>query len=189
MDDLERTTGEPVSGPSGSDSAGEPFHLLFVCTGNTCRSPLAELLTRKALEDRGWGHVEVRSSGVAATEGAPASRGSVRAAQRHGLELGDHRAAPLDPEIVEWADLILTMSPSHLDGVAIFGGDNKVSVITDFVQEAQSGAPAQAPSEVGRSRGVIDPIGGDDSEYEATYRQLEGLVEKVLTRLEPLVSP
>ncbi len=185
MDDLERTTDDPRPRASDSDSPGEAFHLLFVCTGNTCRSPLAELLARRGLAERGWDHVEVRSSGVAATKGAPASRGSVRAGDRHGLELRGHRATPLEPAMVEWADLILTMSPSHLDGVAILGGEHKVSVITDFVREAEAGTS----SAVVRSRGVSDPIGGDDSDYEDTFRQLEALIQKVLARLEPLVSP
>ena len=91
-----------------------PLRVLFVCTGNTCRSPMAEVLARRGVRDRGWEHVEVGSAGVAAFGGAPASGGALRAAARHGLDLSGHAATLLTPGLVEEADLILTMSVSHL---------------------------------------------------------------------------
>ncbi len=174
--------------PSSRTSPGEPFRLLFVCTGNTCRSPLAEALTRRALKDRGWEGVEVRSAGVAAAPGGRASEGSLEMARKHGVPLEEHRSVPLSAEMVEWADLILTMSPSHLGGVAMAGGGERVAVITEFAagQEAREADPREAARIAG---GVPDPFGGDQEAYEATYRALEELVEKVLDRLEPVVAP
>ena len=54
-----------------------PLRVLFVCTGNTCRSPMAEVIARRGVRDRGWEHVEVGSAGVAAFDGAPASGGAI----------------------------------------------------------------------------------------------------------------
>ena len=175
--------------PATPTSPGEPFRLLFVCTGNTCRSPLAEALTREALDERGWeGGVEVRSAGVAAAPGGRASEGSLEVARKHGLSLEGHRSSPLSAEMADWADLILTMSPSHLGAVAMAGGGDRVAVITEFAarQEAREADPREAARIAG---GVPDPFGGDQEAYEATYRALEELVEKVLDRLEPVVAP
>lgn len=132
--------------------------------------------------------MEVRSAGVAAAPGAQASGGSLSVAARHGLSLERHRSTPLSAEVVEWADLILTMSPSHLGGVAMAGGGDRVVVITEFAAglEAREADPRQAAQVAG---GVPDPFGGDEEEYEATYRALDRLVEEVLDRLEPVVAP
>jgi len=95
--------------------------VLFVCTGNTCRSPMAELLMRQRLaqhkkcridqlEERGF---LVRSAGIAAASGSPASSESVAVMREQGLDLGKHEAQPLTEQLVRHADLILTMTAGH----------------------------------------------------------------------------
>ena len=162
--------------------AGEAFRILFVCTGNTCRSPLAEALARQALDRRGWRHVQVRSAGVAALPGGPASEGSLRVAARHGLDLAAHRSSPVSQELVHWADLILTMSLRHMTTVkGLPGAEEKVSLLTNFAEgrdrEGADGA------------GVADPFGGGDDLYEVTFLELRELVDRSLERLAPMVSP
>src|SRR3954466_6121375 len=87
----------------------QEMHILFVCTGNTCRSPMAETLLRHALEARGATQVTVGSAGSGAWEGAPASEGAYLVALEHGLDLSAHRARMLTRELVNSADLVLTM--------------------------------------------------------------------------------
>lgn len=157
-----------------------PFRLLFVCTGNTCRSPLAEVITRRDVAARGWEHVEVRSAGVAAAPGGRASEGSVGAARRHGLDLSKHRSLPVDDEALEWADLVLVMSASHLLRVTQLGAGEKATLLSSFAAgENPEGVPPSVP----------DPFGGSDEEYEATFVLLERLVERALDRLAPILSP
>jgi len=157
-----------------------PFRLLFVCTGNTCRSPLAEAIARRILEERGWTGVAVASAGVGAFPGAPASEGSIQAARRHGLDLSGHRSARVDAAMLEAADLVLTMSLSHLLQLQHAGAGEKTALITHFAaQEDPTGIPES----------ITDPIGGDEAEYEQTYRVLDLVVRRVLTRLEPIVAP
>ena len=78
------------------------FRLLFVCTGNTCRSPLAQAIAERSLGRWGWDRVEIRSAGVSASPGGEASEGARVAAESSGLSLEGHRATPLDTELVAW---------------------------------------------------------------------------------------
>jgi len=85
--------------------------VVFVCTGNTCRSPMAEALFRQLAEEAGL-MVETRSAGVAAIGGAPISSHSRSVLERRGLSC-EHRSKMLSVEDVRWADHILTMTMSH----------------------------------------------------------------------------
>lgn len=166
----------------GNRTEAEPFRLLFVCTGNTCRSPMAEVIARERIRDLGWKQIEVASAGIMAANGSPASRGSVIAAAASGLDLTDHQSTFVTQEVVDRADLILTMSDGHLPRVFELGGEDRVAVITDFA--AGVGADLDAAA-----AGVPDPIGGPDIEYLATFQVLETLIEKSLARIEPVLSP
>jgi protein-tyrosine phosphatase len=99
--------------------------VLFVCTGNTCRSPMAELLMRSSLaeslgctleelEDRG---VTVVSAGIAAAPGCPPASEAVQVMREHGLNLSPHEAQPLTEQLVRHADLIVAMTQSHLQSI------------------------------------------------------------------------
>ena len=156
------------------------FRLLFVCTGNTCRSPMAEGIARRRIADLGWAGVQVRSAGVGAFPGAPPSGGALRVAASHGLDLSEHSASLFTAGDAEWADLVLTMSPSHLMRVVDLGAGDRVELLTAFA--LGEAGPAEASS-------IPDPIGGPDAEYEATYQRLDELIALVMERLKPEVAP
>lgn len=139
---------------------------------------MAAALARAQLERRGWRHVQVRSAGVAAEPGSMATEEASLAMSRRGLDLADHSAALLTPELVHWADVVLTMGHSHLRAVASMGGGEKVTLLDEFV----AGEP-------GAGRGVPDPYGGDLAEYEATADALHALVSGALDRLAPILQP
>ena len=163
-----------------TENRPESFRLLFVCSGNTCRSPLAHVLAERELGALGW-RVEVRSAGVNALSGTPASSGSLDAAARHGLDLSRHKSREVDPALIDWADLIRVMSPSHMVRLAQMGGAGQAALLDAFALGEDGG------EDVGG--GVPDPFGGDDDAYEETYRTLEELVPKALRRLEPILAP
>ena len=157
-----------------------PFRLLFVCTGNTCRSPMAEVIARHRIAERGWAQVQVRSAGVGAWDGSPASGGALRAAAASGLDLSGHASTYLTPELVESSDLILTMSAGHLARARELGAGDRVAMLTAFANDL---------ADDGVAAGIPDPIGGPDEEYAAPFTVLDDLIDRVLTRLEPVVKP
>jgi protein-tyrosine-phosphatase len=160
-------------------SPDEDFRILFVCTGNTCRSPMAEVIARRQAAALGWAHVEFRSAGVGVYEGGGASEGALRAAAAHGLDLSRHQARPLVQEDVRRSDLILAMSPSHLMRLIELGAGDRATLLTSY-----AGGHPDDRHEVS----IPDPIGGPDEAYEETFRLLERLIELVLARLEPVLA-
>ena len=138
---------------------------------------MAEAIARGLIRERGWTHVEVRSAGTGAIPGAGASPEAVDVSREHDLDLRAHSSQPLTPDLIEWADLVLGMGPSHLHMVRELGGSEKVALVTDFVEGEGAGAP------------VADPFGGDNASYREAFEQLEAAVAALLDRLEPILSP
>ncbi|HEX6589283.1 MAG TPA: hypothetical protein VF039_09685 [Longimicrobiales bacterium] len=162
---------------AGPESTPTTFNLLFVCTGNTCRSPMAAAIAADAIRKRGWSHVRVRSAGAAAGAGAPASDLTVQVLAAHGIRLDDHASTPLTEDVVEWADAIIVMSAWQAERVAQLGGAGKVSLASSFLPGAEA------------SSEIPDPIGSDISVYRATYSVLTDVVKGVLDRLEAILAP
>lgn len=152
------------------------YNLLFVCTGNTCRSPMAAAAAEAELTRRGWSHVRVASAGIAASPEAPASENAVTVLREDGIDISAHRARSLSPELLDWADFAVAMSPSHLGVLADLGAAHKSALITDFLEESAG-------------RGVEDPFGGPVEEYRRTYAVLAAAVGRLLDRLEPILAP
>ncbi len=148
------------------------MNILLVCSGNTCRSPLAAaILSAKLAASPDYADASVQSAGIAAWDGTPASEGSYLVALERGLDLSGHRARMLTRDQVRDADLILTMSDAHTRRVAELGGEQKVFTLTDY-----AGNPD------GR-RDVRDPMGGDVAGYRETATLLDMLLDKAIERM------
>jgi protein-tyrosine-phosphatase len=142
---------------------------MFVCTGNTCRSPLAEALLRRKLMDRGVEGVSVSSAGTGAWEGAPASEGAYLVGLEHGLDLSEHRARLLNRELAAAATLILTMARHHRARVEQLGTATEARVLGEYSGRGDAE--------------VADPFGGDLELYREVLAELDAMLESVADRL------
>ena len=147
------------------------MRILFVCTGNTCRSPLSEAIARKIAIERGLTDVESMSAGTSAHDGAPASDGALLVGMERNMDLGGHRAQTLNRDLVRQADLILAMGPHHLERIEALGGAGRSYLLSDY---ASHGAT---------SRPISDPIGAELDVYRATADELEEEIRRVLDRI------
>ena len=148
------------------------MNILLVCSGNTCRSPLAAaILADKLKQLPEFADASVQSAGVAAWDGTPASEGSYLVALERGLDLSSHRARMLTADQVRDADLILTMSDAHARRVAELGGEQKVYTLPDYAGDPD-----------GR-RDIPDPMGGDVAGYRETAMLLDELLTLAIARM------
>jgi protein-tyrosine-phosphatase len=145
--------------------------ILFVCTGNTCRSPMAEAVARKIAIERGLSDVEATSAGTSAYDGSPASDGALLVGIERNMDLGAHRAQTLTRDLVRNADLILAMGPHHLERIEALGGGGKAYLLADFASRGAS------------MRAISDPIGMELDVYRATADELEDEIRRALDRI------
>ncbi|MBI3959231.1 MAG: low molecular weight protein arginine phosphatase [Chloroflexi bacterium] len=150
--------------------------ILFVCTANQCRSPMAEVIGRQLLT-ASYPAVEwqVGSAGVRAANGYPATPASATVAGRHGFDLSRHNSRALTQEIVGAADLLVTMEAVH-----------KRAILAAF--PAAVGRVFVLGELNGESADVDDPIGLPIEEYEHTYALLEGWIGEALPHIARLTG-
>lgn len=134
--------------------------ILFVCTGNTCRSPMAKCLMEALCRRQGL-TASCDSAGLHVLPGTPASPGAQRAMANRGLSLQGHRAKRLNASLCENADVILCMTPGHL-------------------REFSNRFPEHAKKAQTFLQPVSDPFGGSDSYYEQIANQISRLLEEWL---------
>jgi protein-tyrosine-phosphatase len=187
-------------------------HVLFVCTGNTCRSPMAEGIFRKMIQDRGL-KADIRSAGTYASDGAPASHNTLTILREKGIN-GNLASKSITAADVMWSNLILTMTMNHKQQVIQRYPDavDKTFTLKEYVQNNTAAlhgikererlyaewqikqALGQPISEEERARmdelqasapdfDINDPFGGPMEDYRQCAEQLEGCLKKLLDRI------
>jgi protein-tyrosine-phosphatase len=158
----------------------DTFRILFVCTGNICRSPMADgvlkILLPLALDHR----TTVRSAGTHAADGLPAEPLAVRAAREYGADIGGHRSRVIDGPLIAFADLILVMERQQARFIR-----SSAQVVPDALRLLGEFADGEGTPE------ITDPYGGSFAIYRQCAKMIRGCLEGVIdyvrlqTRLRP----
>ncbi len=135
--------------------------IMFICSGNTCRSPLAEGLFKKYLNDNNITDVEVSSAGVGAFPGDAVSINSILVASQHGIDISNHRARNINPEHLLTIDLFFCMSESHKEVLSRHCDSEKIVVLN-----------------------IADPYGRPIEAYEECAKQLESKFPAILEKIQ-----
>ena len=138
--------------------------IMFICSGNTCRSPLAEGLFKKYLQENNINNIEVGSAGVGAFPGDAVSTNSTIVAENRGVDISNHRARNINPEHLLTTDLFFCMSELHKQALSRYCDENKIIVLN-----------------------VPDPYGRPIEAYEECAKQLESQYSQILERIQNTV--
>jgi glycine hydroxymethyltransferase len=141
-------------------------NVLFICTGNICRSPMAEGLLRRMA----GGKMEVCSAGLGAGRGQPPSAHAVEVLRKEGIDISGIRSQPVSPDLLERADYIFTMTRDHLDMLLLLYPEMSSKARLLRFDEAAKGGRAD----------VTDPIGGTRNTYEACKEDIKRALPRVL---------
>lgn len=148
-------------------------NVLFVCTGNTCRSPMAEALFRDLVKERS--DYQVASAGVAAAPGMPASKHTAALLKDRGLDLARFQSRMLDRQTLEQATHVFAMSSHHMGAIVdeFPAQADKVYLVSEFAAEDEL-----------RGRDISDPFGQGRHAYEETLRSLEKILPTLIAYID-----
>ncbi|HQP91261.1 MAG TPA: L-threonylcarbamoyladenylate synthase, partial [Candidatus Omnitrophota bacterium] len=149
-------------------SATARKQVLFVCTGNSCRSVMAEYILKKILQDKGRDDVDVVSAGTMAFGMAP-TRETLKLIDELGLDASDHRARHINTDLLRTSDLVLVMENKHRsDVVHLFpSAASRVHVLGEMAGYANS------------DREIADPIGRSEEFYKMTFEKIKAAIERL----------
>lgn len=136
--------------------------IIFICTGNTCRSPMAEGLLREMLKKNGTDGIVCSSAGINAFAGDEAQPNAIAAAAELGADISEHRSRPYHPDMAGETDLFVCMTPLHAMMLADVPGEKKVIL----------------------AGGIPDPYGGELEEYRVCAQKIASGLEELLEELK-----
>ena len=153
-----------------------PYRVLVVCTGNTCRSPMAEGLLRARFAELGV-DAEVRSAGTFAVIGGAAQPYAVATAARAGVDISGHVARQLDEQLVAWSDTVLCMARSHATAVRNIDSTADVRLVAELT-----------PDRAVPGDEIRDPMGWDEEVYREVFEDMRTCLEAFAERHAELTS-
>ncbi len=150
------------------------IRVVFVCTANICRSPMAEGLLKHHWSVRGvTGRLSVSSMGIQMIDHAPASEHAVKVCAENGVDISNHRSRALHPEELQQADLILVMELFHQKHLQLLAPviKDKIFLLTQWPQEKT------------RRQSIPDPIGRSLRTYRKIFKVIDGHVQRIISHL------
>ena len=147
------------------------MHILFICTGNTCRSPMAEGFFRDLVEHSNRKDITVSSAGTFAGDGESPSMNSITAMKEIGIDISDYKSSPLTIELVDKADMIIAMTISHKHAVGQMSAIavKKCSVLGEYNNSGED---------------LSDPFGGSQNVYGYCLTTMKPSLENLFKKIQ-----
>lgn len=143
----------------------DKMRVMFVCTGNTCRSAMAEAIFKEIMDD----DVYVCSSGTSAESGRGPSPNTVEVCNNHGIDITKHKATYFKDSDIEDMDVVLTATESHKEKIKIYYKDLNIYTIKEFCEEY--------PLDIN------DPYGGSLEVYDACFEEIDRVLNKIKSKM------
>ena len=147
--------------------------ILFVCTGNTCRSVMAQGLLKNMLREKGIENVKVNSAGIAALPSYGIYGLLEKVLKEEGIEISNHKPTQITPQIVRDADLILVMERRHKEAILEMAPEveNRVFLLKEFAGEKEN-------------LDIPDPIGQPEEVYRKRLEEIKEYLLKILEKIK-----
>ena len=147
------------------------MNILFVCTGNTCRSAMAAAIMDKIAQENDL-DIFIESAGIFAEDGHSASENAIKALLKYGIDLSNHKTQPVTEDLIKQCDLILTMTEGHKKLIEPMA-KGKVFTLLEYA---------------GSNGDIQDPYGGDIDEYEETAQEIYDALVDVAEKISDMQS-
>lgn len=147
------------------------MRLLFVCTGNTCRSPMCELYFKHLCQQANCAELEASSAGLSACDGDNISMNAIVTLDSHGVAIKDFHSRRLRSHMLDKVDLIIPMTRTHRDRILEINRENadKLRLLMEFADQPECDVP--------------DPFGGDAEIYAACFAQMKTALDNLFLEL------
>ncbi|MDZ7262190.1 MAG: low molecular weight protein arginine phosphatase [candidate division KSB1 bacterium] len=163
-----------------SSEQKKTYHILFVCTGNSCRSPMAEGLLKHKLPEKFDGKVVVRSAGTLGLEGNSATPFAITAAKERGVDISHHRSQGVEERLVKEADIIFAMAEDHKEYL-----ERQFPRVRENVFQLKK---CGRDSKKLKSVSIKDPMGGSMAVYRRCCREIDKELDRILPLLIRLIE-
>lgn len=143
---------------------------MFVCTGNTCRSPMAEGLLKAMAKNEKLEYMDIISTGTGTYDGYPVSNNAAEVSRKAGIDISYHHSTQLVADLMKESDLILALAVNHYDRMQSVYPEysDKVFMLKGFPEKGN-----------GKKWSVADPIGLDYEQYQQTFYEIKAELERI----------